>query len=89
MEVILWWELSCDESYLLMKFILWWKLASDENKLVMKVEIVKEVNRSDGLWRFACGNVLQQKHISDHDTFTPGWNILQLHHVTHIKCEIQ
>ena len=24
----------------------------------MKVEIVKELKRSDGLWRFACGDVL-------------------------------
>ena len=33
-------------------------MASDENYLVMKVKIVKEVKRSDGLWRFACGDVL-------------------------------
>ena len=51
MKVIQWWK------FLVMKVILWWKLASDENKLVMKVEIVKEVKRSDGLWRFACGDV--------------------------------
>ena len=32
-------------------------MASDESYLVMKVNIVKEVKRSDGLWRFACGDV--------------------------------
>ena len=41
-----------------MKVSYWWKLASDESYLVMKVKIVKEVKRSDGLWRFACVNVL-------------------------------
>ena len=39
MKVILWWKLSCDESYLVMK--------------VKEVEIAKEVIRSDGWWRFA------------------------------------
>ena len=29
----------------------------------MKVKIVKEVKRSDGLWRFACGDVFLQKDI--------------------------
>ena len=57
MKVILWWNLSCDESYLVMKVSWWWKLASDEGYLVMKFKIVKEVKRSDGLWRFACGDV--------------------------------
>ena len=33
------------------------KFTSDESYLVMKVRIVKEVKRSDGLWRFACGDV--------------------------------
>ena len=33
-------------------------MSSDESYLVMKVIIVKEVKRSDGLWRFACGDVL-------------------------------
>ena len=32
--------------------------SSDESYLVMKVRMVKEVKRSDGLWRFACGDVL-------------------------------
>ena len=40
----------------MIKVIYWWKLASDESYLVMKVIIVKEVKRSDGLWRFACGD---------------------------------
>ena len=42
-----------------MKVSLWWKLASDESYLVMKVKIVKEVKKSDGLWRFACGDVFK------------------------------
>ena len=29
----------------------------------MKVEIVKEVKMSDGLWRFACGDVLSFCHM--------------------------
>ena len=44
MKVIVWWKLLCDESYLVMK--------------VKEVGIAKEVKRSDGLWRFACGDVL-------------------------------
>ena len=40
-----------------MKVTQWWKLTSDESYLVMKFEIVKGVKRSDGLWRFACGDV--------------------------------
>ena len=40
-----------------MKVSKWWKLASDESYLQMKVKIVKEVKRSDDLWRFACGDV--------------------------------
>ena len=43
MKVINWWKLSCDESFLVMK--------------VKEVEITKEVIRSDGWWRFACGDV--------------------------------
>jgi len=60
MKVILWWKLSCSESYFVMKVILWWKLSCDESYLVMKVlevEIAKEVIRSNGWWRFACGDV--------------------------------
>ena len=60
MKVILWWKLSSGESYLAMKVILWWKLSIDESYLVMKVKIVKEVKRSDVLWRFACGDVCKQ-----------------------------
>ena len=41
-----------------MKVTSWWKLSSDESYLVVKVKIVKEVKRSVGLWRFACGDVL-------------------------------
>ena len=40
-----------------MKVTLGWNWSSDESYLVMKVRIVKEVKRSDGLWRFACGDV--------------------------------
>ena len=43
-----------------MKVIQWWNLSSDESYLVMKVKIVKEVKRSDFLWRFACGDVFLQ-----------------------------
>ena len=50
-------KLSSDKSYLVMKVILWWKFSSDESYLVMKFKIVKEVKRSDVLWRFACGDV--------------------------------
>ena len=41
-----------------MKDIKWWKFTSDEIYLVVKVKIVQEVKMSDGLWRFACGDVL-------------------------------
>ena len=61
MKVIKWWKLSSGESYLMMTVIWWWKLSSDESYLVMKVkgvDISKEVIRSDGWWRFACGDVL-------------------------------
>ena len=55
MKVILWWKLSCDESYVVMIVNI------DKSYLVMKVilkvKIDKEVKRSDGLWRFACGDV--------------------------------
>ena len=60
MKVIKWGKLSSEESYQLRKVIKWWKLSSDESYLVMKVkevEIAKEVIRSDGWWRFACGDV--------------------------------
>ena len=63
MKAIQWRKLSSDESYLVMKVILWWKLSSDESYLVKKikeVEIAKEVIRSDGWWRFACGDVFFQ-----------------------------
>ena len=43
-----------------MKVSLWWKLACDESYVLMKVRIVKEVKRSDGLWRFACGDVFKE-----------------------------
>ena len=51
-----------------MEVILWWKLSCDESYLVMKVKIVKEVKRSDGLWRFACGDVFILKGLSQLDT---------------------
>ena len=57
MKVIKWWKLSSDEIYIVMKVIYWWKLPSDKSYLVMKVKIVQEVKRSDGLWRFACGDI--------------------------------
>ena len=40
-----------------MKVIERWKLSSDESYPVMKAKIVEEVEKSDGLWRFACGDV--------------------------------
>ena len=58
MKVILSWKLSSDESY---------HVTCDEIYLVMKVIIlvIKDIllwklniQRSDGLWRFACGDVL-------------------------------
>ena len=45
-------------------------MACDEKYRVMKVIIVKEVKRSDGLWRFACGDVsssLLKKREKDYD----------------------
>ena len=51
----------------MMKFIWRWKLSSDESYLVMKVEeveIAKEVVRSVGWWRFACGDVYDIYDIS-------------------------
>ena len=48
-----------------MKVVQWWKLSSDESDLVMKVKIVKEVKKSDGLWRFACGDVFFQNPVED------------------------
>ena len=57
MKVIKWWKLSCNESFLVMKLIWWWKLYSDESYLVMKVKEVEIVLKSDGSWRFACGDV--------------------------------
>ena len=59
MKVILWWKLPSDESCQVMKVTQGWKLPSDESYLVMKAKIVQEVKRSDGLWRFACGDVLE------------------------------
>ena len=53
-------KLSRDESYQGMKVIKWGKFSSDESYLVMKVkevETAKAVIRSDGWWRFACGDV--------------------------------
>ena len=46
-----------DKSYQVMKVMCGWKLFGDVSYLVIKVKIVKEVKRSDGLWRFACGDV--------------------------------
>ena len=66
MKVIKWWKLSNDESYerfLVMKLIWWWKLYSDESYLVMKVKEVEMVLKSDGWWRFACGDVSQKDNI--------------------------
>ena len=54
MKVILWWKLSSDKSYLVIKF------SSDKSCLWIKVRIDKEVKRSDGLWRFACGDVSEE-----------------------------
>ena len=45
-------KLSRDKSYLVIKVILWW----------IKVKIVKELKRSDGLWRFACGDVFNSRY---------------------------
>ena len=42
-----------------MKVIESLKLSSDQSYLMMKVRIVKEVKKSDGLWRFACGDVFR------------------------------
>ena len=44
-EVIIWWKLSADKSYLLIK--------------VREVRIDKEVKRSDDWWRFACGDIFE------------------------------
>ena len=60
MKVTMWWKLPSDESCEVMKVVKWWKSPSDESYLVMEVkevEIAKEVKRSDGWWRFACGDV--------------------------------
>ena len=35
-----------------------WELSSDKSQKVRKV---KEVMRSDGLWRFACGDVFMER----------------------------
>ena len=53
-------KLSCEKSYLVRKCYL---LCSDKRKKLpsdrsQKVRTVKELIRSDGLWRFACGDVL-------------------------------
>ena len=65
MKVVYWWKLFFDESCLLMKVVYWWKLSFDERCLLMKVvqwwklPIDESYNsqRSDILWRFACGDV--------------------------------
>ena len=56
-KVIKWWKLSSNESFFVMKLIWWWKLFSDESYLVMKVKEDVIVLKSDGWWRFACGDV--------------------------------
>ena len=72
MKVVYWWSLSIDESCffdescLLMRVVYWWKLSFDERCLLMKVvqwwklPIDESYNsqRSDILWRFACGDVI-------------------------------
>ena len=45
-------EISDDDSYRVMKVILWWKLSSDESH---------DSEKSDDLWRFACGDVCTLK----------------------------
>ena len=65
MKVVYWWKLFFDESCLLMRVVYWWKLSFDERCLLMKVvqwwklPIDESYNsqRSDILWRFACGDV--------------------------------
>ena len=42
---------------------------------VKEVEIVKEVIRSDGWWRFACGDVYINGSIQTQTYFTTNWNI--------------
>ena len=45
----------------------WWKSTSDENLIVInvrEVKVVKEVERSDSLWRFACSDVYFLQKIS-------------------------
>ena len=37
MKVIMWWKLSSDEIYQVIKVIKWWKLPSDESYQMMKV----------------------------------------------------
>ena len=49
MKVVFLWKLSFDGSCLLMKIVYWWKLSIDESF---------NSQRSDSLWRFACGDVL-------------------------------
>ena len=49
MRVVYWWKLSFDERCLLMKVVQWWKLPIDESY---------NSQRSDILWRFACGDVI-------------------------------
>ena len=49
-------KLSCDKILVLKYYlVIKKKLSSDKSQ---RSEIVKEVIRSDGLWRFACGDVL-------------------------------
>ena len=79
MKVIKWWKLSSNESFLVMKLIWWWKLYSDESYLVMKVKEVEIVLKSDGWWRFACGDVFFQRYIWKHQQYWRLWSVLTLH----------
>ena len=71
------------ESYQVMKVIKWWKLSSDGSHQVMKVEITKEVIRSDGWWRFACGDVLYWNPILLFDRL-PAW-IFAKHSISYFE----
>ena len=53
MKAVQWWKLSFDESCLLMKVVQWWKLPIDESY---------NSQRSDILWRFACGDVFYNRY---------------------------
>ena len=43
--------------YVLCNSVILIKVSCDKSYLWIKVKIVKEVKRSDDLWRFACGDV--------------------------------